>query len=169
MRLTYLKKSLHALAPYWPLVVIVLCLAAAAAVLVHNIFVFWSFSYWMQYFMGLFFVVFAMFKLFNLKGFVQGFKKYDLPTQAWAPYGYIYPVLELGLGLWWLGVSDHTWVALATLVLMLVSGVGVLHALLIKHMDIRCACLGTTLNVPLSTVSLVETFGMALMAGWMVF
>lgn len=33
---------------------------------------------WMRQFMGIFLVIFAMFKLFDLPGFADGFQKYDL-------------------------------------------------------------------------------------------
>ena len=37
----------------------------------------------MRHFMGLFFVSFSMFKLINLKQFVETFVKYDVVTQRW--------------------------------------------------------------------------------------
>jgi hypothetical protein len=49
--------------------------------------------------------------------------------------------------------------------LMAVSAVGVFQGM--KKGGISCACLGTALNVPLSTVSLVETVGMGVMAAAM--
>jgi hypothetical protein len=55
---------------------------------------------------------------------------------------------------------------LATLILMLVGAVGVLKALLNKR-AIRCACLGTALNLPMTTITLVEDLGMAAMAAIM--
>jgi hypothetical protein len=33
-----------------------------------------------------------------------------------------------------------------------------------ERLDVRCACMGTILNVPLSTVTLTEDIGMGLMA-----
>jgi hypothetical protein len=53
-----------------------------------------------------------------------------------------------------------------TLVLMLVGAAGVLKALLDKR-AIRCACLGTALNLPMTTVTLVEDLTMAAMAAGM--
>ena len=49
---------------------------------------------------------------------------------------------------------------------MLIGAVGVLRALLRKD-TIRCACLGTALNLPMTTVTLVEDLVMAAMAGAM--
>ena len=53
-----------------------------------------------------------------------------------------------------------------TFVLMSVGGVGVLQSLQQKR-TIRCACLGTALNLPMTKVTLVENGTMALMAAFM--
>src|SRR6266481_561655 len=38
----------------------------------------WDGRVWMRQFMGTFLVIFAMFKLFDLQGFAEGFQMYDL-------------------------------------------------------------------------------------------
>ena len=50
-----------------------------------------------------------------------------------------------------------------TLIVMLLGAAGVLKALLDKR-TIRCACLGTALKLPMTTVTLVEDLTMAGMA-----
>jgi hypothetical protein len=52
---------------------------------------------------------------------------------------------------------------IVTLVVMLIGSIGVLRAVLYKR-RIRCACLGTSLNLPMTTVTIVEDLGMAAMA-----
>lgn len=52
---------------------------------------------------------------------------------------------------------------LVTLVVMVVSSIGVIQSLLNKR-KIRCACLGTVFNLPMSTVTLVEDGLMVAMA-----
>ena len=49
---------------------------------------------------------------------------------------------------------------------MLIGSLGVLRALLDKR-AIRCACLGTAIKLPMTTVTLVEDLGMAAMAAVM--
>jgi hypothetical protein len=49
---------------------------------------------------------------------------------------------------------------------MLLGAAGVLNALRQKK-QLRCACLGTALNLPMTTVTLVEDLAMAAMAGAM--
>ena len=126
----------------------------------------WSWTGWMHDFMGFFLVVFSMFKFFNLEGFADGFQMYDLLAKPFRPYAYVYPFLELGLGLGYLSRWQPAWIYGATVVLMVFGALGVLRALA-KGLDIECACMGTVLNVPLSTVALLEDLGMAVMAGGM--
>ena len=57
---------------------------------------------WMHDFMGFFLVVFSMFKLFDLEGFADGFQMYDPLARPIRPYAYLYPFVELGLGLGYL-------------------------------------------------------------------
>lgn len=126
----------------------------------------WDGTLWMHDFMGFFLVVFSMFKFFNLEGFADGFQMYDLLAKPFRPYAYVYPFIELGLGLGYLSLWEPTIIYVATVVVMLFGALGVFRALA-KGLDIECACMGTTLSVPLSTVAVVEDLGMAAMAGAM--
>lgn len=121
---------------------------------------------WMHDFMGMFLLFFALFKFINLPGFADGFSMYDLLASRWRGYGFIYPFLELGLALSYLSPFPKTGTYIATIVLMTFGALGVINALR-KKMKINCACLGTVLNVPLSTVAVVENLGMVAMAVFM--
>ncbi len=118
---------------------------------------------WMHGFMGVFLVVLAMFKFFDLSGFADGFQMYDLLAKRVRAYAYAYPVIELGLGLAYLAGWGFPGVYGATIAVMLFGSLGVLHALR-RGLDVKCACMGTVLQVPLSTVALTEDLGMAAMA-----
>lgn len=118
---------------------------------------------WMHDFMGFFLLIFSMFKFFDLEGFADGFSMYDLLAGKFRPYAYLYPFLELGLGLGYLARFQPMVIYSATVILMLFGAMGVVIALR-KGLDLECACLGTTLKVPLSTVALLEDIGMAGMA-----
>ena len=50
---------------------------------------------------------------------------------------------------------------------MVIGSIGVAKSLLNKT-NIQCACLGSAFNLPMSTVTLIEDFGMAIMAITMV-
>ncbi|MFN2623265.1 MAG: MauE/DoxX family redox-associated membrane protein [Chthoniobacterales bacterium] len=126
----------------------------------------WNWMNWMHDFMGFFLVVFSMFKFFDMEGFADGFQMYDLLAKPVRPYAYVYPFIELGLGLGYLSHWQPKLIYVATIIVLLFGSIGVLRALF-KGLDIECACMGTVLHVPLSTVALIEDLGMALMAAIM--
>ncbi len=152
---------------YLPLLIIILAiiLGASAIEAAHSEF---HLRHFANYFMGLFFLLFAMFKLFNLKGFADGFQMYDIIAKRKREYAYAYPFIELTLGLLYLSGYLHFMTCLVTIILMSVSAVGVIKSVF-SGMNLRCACLGTVLNVPLSTVSIIENVGMGIMAVVMLF
>jgi hypothetical protein len=118
---------------------------------------------WMHDFMGFFLVVFSMFKFFDIEGFADGFQMYDLLAKHVRLYAYVYPFIELCLGLGYLAHWQPVAIYSATIVVLTFGSIGVVRALL-KGLDIECACMGTVLHVPLSTVALIEDLGMAAMA-----
>lgn len=114
-------------------------------------------------FMGYFLVFLSMFKFFDLKGFAEAFASYDLVTQKFPPYAYIYPGLELILGVAYIGNILPKFINIITILVMAAAAAGVIKSVMSKQ-KISCACLGTVLKVPLSTVSIIENVGMAVMA-----
>jgi copper chaperone CopZ len=126
----------------------------------------WSLHSLMQDFMAGFFLVFSFFKLLDLPGFVDAYQSYDIVARRFRAWGFVYPFVELALGVAYLLGIYLVLVNGVTLVLMLVGAIGVLQSLLNKR-AIRCACLGTALNLPMTKVTLVEDLGMAAMAGAM--
>ncbi|MGJ8658152.1 MAG: MauE/DoxX family redox-associated membrane protein [Akkermansiaceae bacterium] len=150
---------------YAPLLTII-GLAALGAVALSR-FEGYSMNRFMHLFMGLFLLQFSALKLFNVSGFAKGFAKYDLLAMRCRPYGLIYPFLELGLALGYLA-GGAVWVYVATFILMGFGGLGVIMALA-KGLNTNCACLGTTLKVPLSTVAVTENVSMAVMSVIMFF
>lgn len=118
---------------------------------------------WMNQFMAGFFLVFSAFKLLDLPGFAEGYATYDLLARRWHAYGYIYPFLELGLGILYLTQWFPITTYLATIIIMGFSSIGVINSLL-KKQKFQCACLGTVLKVPLSNVTLIEDLTMVVMA-----
>lgn len=144
---------------YRPLVVIIgVCAAAGVALQGAGL----SF---MHGFMGLFFLLFGMFKFFDLDGFAGQFRQYDLVAARAPAYALAYPVIELLLGLAYLGYWQPRLTYILTVLLMGVSAAGVIRGIATGR-AMTCACLGTLLKVPLSTVSVIENLGMGLMAAW---
>jgi copper chaperone CopZ len=120
----------------------------------------------MRHFMAGFFLVFSFFKLLDLRGFADAYRSYDVVARAVPAWALAYPFVELALGVAYLVDFQPTVTNSTTLALMLVGAGGVLKALLDKR-AIRCACLGTALNLPMTKVTLVEDVGMAAMAAAM--
>ncbi len=144
---------------YVPLGVIILMITAVSVIVSRGE----GFSDFILNFMTGFFLVFAGFKLMDLKGFAEGYSTYDLLAQKWHGYGYIYPFIELTFGLIMLAGFHPEWLLWTELAVMAFSGLGVAIKLAKKEPFI-CACLGTFLKVPLTKITLIEDFGMAVLA-----
>jgi copper chaperone CopZ len=145
---------------YYPLILIVGYLAVVSMAGVQGV------SEWMRHFMGGFFLAFSFFKLLNIEKFATSYASYDLLAMRWKTYGFIYPFCELGLGLAYLFNWQTNLTLWVTIILIAFSTIGVLSSMCRKQ-DIRCACLGDLMNVPLSTVTLAEDIGMGVMAAAM--
>ena len=128
-----------------------------------------SFSWmqWMSHFMAGFFFVFSFFKLINLKGFAEGYSTYDVVAKRFPAWGYVYPFVELALGIAFLTGFQVLGTNIVTFVVMSVSSIGVVQSL-IKKTPFQCACLGTVIKLPLSKVTLVEDMLMVLMSATMI-
>lgn len=123
------------------------------------------FSHWMvimQYFMGSILCLFSLVKLFDIKGFASSFATYDLLASKFIAYGYVYPFIELGLGLGILSNYMVSLFALITVLFMAFGSLGVFKAIKEKK-DLSCACMGSIIKVPLSVVSLLEDLLMGVM------
>lgn len=151
----------HALKDYIPLIVVFAFVLASSAV--HVAVQGSSLAHWMTAVMGYFFVYFSLFKLIDLPGFVEGFSHYDLLAQRARLWAWLYPFVELGLGILYLLNVQHWALYGVTLVVTLLNVVSVMVKLL-KREVFMCACLGTILKVPLTTVTLVEYGVMGAMA-----
>lgn len=150
---------------YKPLILVFayILLATLAVEYTHGDFVVHRF---MPNFMAGFFLVFSFFKLLDLAGFASSYAMYDLLAKRVYNYGFIYPFIELGLGVAYLININPLFVNAITLVVMAFSSIGVILAVMNKQ-KIRCACLGTGFNLPMTTVTIIEDLLMAAMAAWM--
>ena len=117
----------------------------------------------MQIFMGMFFIVFSFFKFLDYEGFPNSFKRYDPLAKKIPAYAKLYPFLETVLGIaflmeWYLPIT-----ILFTLIILSITTFGVLRVLTQKS-QIDCACLGTTLKLPMTEATLIENGIMLTMA-----
>ncbi|MEM7483575.1 MAG: MauE/DoxX family redox-associated membrane protein [Bacteroidota bacterium] len=126
----------------------------------------WDTTSAMLDFMGLFYIVFSFFKFLDLKGFPESFRMYDPLAKAVPVYGWIYPFLELGLGLLFLMRIEVEIALVATILVLGITTFGVIKTLVDKK-SIRCACLGTALKLPMTEATFIENAIMLVMAFWM--
>ncbi len=127
-----------------------------------------DFMAWMRHFMAGFFLIFSFFKLLDLKGFAESYAMYDVVAKRIPAWGYIYPFVELALGLAFCTNFQPLLTNVATLIIMSVSIIGVLQSVLNKK-TIQCACLGAVFNLPMSTVTIIEDALMIAMSSAMLF
>ena len=123
----------------------------------------WDFKNVMLDFMGLFYIVFSFFKLLDLKGFPESFKMYDPLAKVMPIYGWIYPFIELTLGLLFLMRIEIPLALIVTLLILGITTIGVTKSLFNKK-TIQCACLGTALKLPMTKATFIENSIMIVMA-----
>ena len=123
----------------------------------------WDHKLLMNNIMGCIFILFGFLKIVNLPKFVQIFNKYDIISQKIPSYGYLYPFIEIALGIAYLKKYKLHNVNSITIILMIISFISVVISIS-KGQKLRCGCLGSFLHIPLSYVTLSENIVMGLMS-----
>ena len=144
----------------FPLFLIFGYITVSAILLNHNP---WNGNGFMLDFMGLFYIVFSFFKLLDFKGFPESFKMYDPLAKVVPVYGWIYPFIEVVLGIMFLMRIEITLALIITLIILGITTIGVTKILLDKK-SIQCACLGTALKLPMTKATFIENSVMIVMA-----
>lgn len=154
----------HSLARYRPLAIIVgyIVLGSALPIVAGGTSE-GALGAFMANFMGGFFLVFSFFKMLDLRGFAGSFRMYDPIAKAVPAYSFAYPFIELALGAAYIARFQMTAVYIITLVVMTIGAVGI-SVQLARGRAIKCACLGTVIDLPLGRISLFEDVLMAGMA-----
>ena len=117
-------------------------------------------------FMGLFYVVFSFFKLLDVKGFAGSFAMYDPLAKRIPNYGLVYPFIELALGVFFLIRFQILAAIIITFIILGITTIGVTKSLMSKQ-TIKCACLGSVLNLPMTKATFIENSIMIIMAVFM--
>lgn len=125
-----------------------------------------DFMQMMSQFMAGFFITFSFFKMLNLVAFAASYSMYDVVAKKMKLWGFIYPFVELGLGISFLITFQPFATNLTTFVVMSISSIGVIQSVIHKK-KIQCACLGAVFNLPMSSVTIIEDLLMLLMSGIM--
>lgn len=148
----------HSKVTYYPLFVIVSYIVLATVL--SSV---WNGIGAMSLFMWYFFLFFSLFKMLDVPAFAMAYKKYDVLAASIPWWGKLYPFVELILAGFYLSWYANKAVHSVTAVLMLVGLIGVTRSVLNKQ-KIKCACLGTGFNLPMSTITIIEDAVMILMA-----
>ena len=151
------KSKLQQLKPLF----LILLYISVAVVLMH--FEQFSMRMMMLDFMGLFFIVFSFFKMLDLKGFPGSFSMYDPLAKRLPLYAQVYPFIEVALGLMFLMRYQISIALIITIFVLGITTIGVAQTLFNKK-AIRCACLGTALNLPMTEATFVQNTIMLIMS-----
>lgn len=114
-------------------------------------------------FMAWWLLIFGGFKLIKLSAFAEAYSMYDIIAKHIKAYGYVYPFIEIALGLMFLLRFEIIVAAWITFILMVINSIGASRGIRDKKV-LMCACLGTVFKLPMSYVSLGEDILMVLMA-----
>ncbi|TNE79139.1 MAG: hypothetical protein EP332_12105 [Bacteroidetes bacterium] len=93
---------------------------------------------------------------------------YDIVAAKWKSWGFVYPFIELVLGLLYLTNIAPLATNISTALILGISSIGVIKSNMDKK-KIKCACLGDVFNLPMSTVTIVEDLSMVGMSLIMLF
>ena len=124
-------------------------------------------------FMGIFFIIFSLFKLINIKQFVISFQNYDYLSQKFKYYALLYPFIELIIGIIYLLYRDSAkitvkfplhFVNTLTAIIMSISSINIYNIVYVEKRNIQCACLGGNTQLPMTYISILENAVMAVMA-----
>ena len=110
-------------------------------------------------YMGIIYIVFGFLKLYDIEKFVNIFRKYDIIANKVEFWAWLYPFIEILLGISLLSDIFVNKTMKITLVLMIISIISVSISLL-KKQNLRCGCLGTFFHIPLSYVTISENVAM---------
>ena len=126
----------------------------------------WDWTTCIHDFTGLFLILLSAFKLADLKAFAETFVTYDLLAKLVRPYAYLYPFLELVLGLSFLTERYVTLLSAVTAGVMVFGSLGLLVAL---RNGRELPDSGTSSPATVSPAMLVANLSIAAMAaliGW---
>jgi hypothetical protein len=120
----------------------------------------------MQYFMAGYFLVFGIMQTISLKKSAKMLQQYDTIAKQVPLYGYLYPPLQIVIGVAYLLWVSPIIVNAVAAVFIFFTLIGVIDVLEQKKV-VRCGCLGESMKVSVGWVTLVENGIMFIMASGM--
>lgn len=130
---------------------------------------FFTSNVFMMYLMGVWFLSFGVLKLIDIRSFAKSFAEYDLIAEKWHGYGYIYPFIEIVLGLAYIFNTQMLYMTELNIVALIVALLGIISAYRVVSLGkkVQCACMGTRWNLPMTKVTMMENGAMFLMIAYM--
>ncbi len=122
---------------------------------------------WMMNLMGVFFLAFGTLKVINLRTFARSYRAYDHLARFVPAWGYVYPFVELVLGILFLMQVGVFAISGITFLLMTQKAYSVASSLVVGKQP-TCACLGGFFSIPITWVTVAEDTVMGLMGLGMV-
>ena len=117
----------------------------------------------LEWFISISMCFLAVQKLQDVESFSTMFLNYDLLARRWVRYGKIYPFGEAFAGILMVA-GALTWLsAPVALFIGTVGAVSVFKAVYMDKRELKCACVGGDIKVPLGFVSLTENLMMMIM------
>ncbi len=113
--------------------------------------------------MGSILILFGTLKLYDLNNFSDIFLKYNIISQKFSIYSYIYPFIEIILGVLLFLRYRLRITYILIIILMTISLISVSISLY-QYQNLRCGCLGNFFDLPLSYVTISENVVMLLMS-----
>lgn len=127
----------------------------------------WSLHYAMHDFMGGFFLLFGFLKVISWKKFAESYQGYDPLAMKLPLYAYIYPAIEILLGVAYQFRLGYESILNTTTVLILgIATLGIAKVLKRKEV-VKCACLGGLFSIPITWFTVFENLLMIAMATYM--
>ena len=124
----------------------------------------WEMQAAMYDFMGAFFLIFGALKVVSWSSFAQNFQGYDPLAAKFKYYAYLYPAIEIFLGIaYQFRCPGQTIYNIVTITILGCTTWGVVAALSNKK-KIQCACLGGYFNIPITWFTVFENVLMIAMA-----
>jgi copper chaperone CopZ len=127
----------------------------------------WNFHFAMHDFMGGFFILFGTLKVLSWKKFAESYGQYDPLAMRSSVYAYLYPAIEVFLGVvYQFRLGTELYWNIFTVIILGIATYGIIKVLRRKEI-VKCACLGGSFNIPITWFTVFENSLMIFMAVYM--
>lgn len=118
---------------------------------------------WIRWFLGGFMIVFGGLKLMGIEVFIKVFPLYDLIAKRFPPYKYLYPLLQVFLGMLFL-IGIFSVVRDITVIVISLSGLLGMVKVVSQRGPVKLSYVGTLIRLRFSSVVLFENTVMVFLA-----